>query len=121
MTTWLALPGTLLDARSLAPLQSAMGVDPGLWHVDVLGTEPALDDKIDRQAAVLAAMTAQPGGPTVVLAIPWAASCPCTWRGATLVLSQPWCCLRPMPAPALPARVPLPSALRSGKQRVSKA
>lgn len=67
MTVWLALPGTLLDARSLAPLQSALGVDPGLWHVEVLGTEPALNDEIDRLAAMLAAITAQHGGPTVVL------------------------------------------------------
>jgi len=67
MTTWLALPGTLLDARSLAPLQSALGVDPALWHVDVLGTEPALDDEIDRLAAVLAALAAGGVGPVIVL------------------------------------------------------
>jgi pimeloyl-ACP methyl ester carboxylesterase len=67
MTTWLALPGTLLDARSLAPLQSAIGVDPGLWHVEVLGTEPALNDEIDRLAAVSAALAAGGAGPVIVL------------------------------------------------------
>ena len=67
MTAWLALPGTLLDARSLAPLQSALGVDPGLWHVEVLGTEPALDDEIDRLAAVSAALSARGAGPVIVL------------------------------------------------------
>jgi len=67
MSVWMALPGTLLDARSLAPLQSALGVDPGLWHVDVLGTKPALNDEIDRLARVLVDLRAQHGGPTVVL------------------------------------------------------